>query len=208
MYDKFNHSSCVCIDGAVPKYASENVLNEFIFTHQIILIEIGDDIREVLYRLGRKPDENQMTFNDLGWMVSLGRGKRIERFLNAVAQSYNGTCVTFGQMYQALENSLNEYLSEAYIGLTLVNTMVSNGTISYWVRSGLKYTGQYHQIRLIVGDHNDTNNLIDAHDLATCCGMSDLDFVTTDNKEIKMNETTIKKTMQINSIILLSKSIP
>ncbi|MDH7556962.1 MAG: hypothetical protein QHG94_08545, partial [Candidatus Methanosuratincola sp.] len=84
--------------------------------------------------------------------------------------------------------------------------MLIDGTVECWSRT-TGYTVEFNTLQPLIGNWNDTNILLDAHDLATFNGFLDLDFITGDECQIKANEALIVNTLQLQSIRLLNEFV-
>ena len=55
-----------------------------------------------------------ITLTDLGWLVSLGRGKKIEPLLNEVAKDVQSSALPPERLPEVLRDALNNYLTDSY----------------------------------------------------------------------------------------------
>lgn len=189
-----------------PKHTSTFVKGEFERKHPIIINEISSEIREVMYRLRKKRSDDVMDVRDIQGMSHMKKGNRTDIFFRNMAKEYSSSNITFGQMVTELDNRLSSYLDDSYTGKTEVLTRLSNGKISCWNRT-TSYPLETQQLKVRITNTNDVTILIDAHDIAICNSMSDLHFVTADDRDIKSHESIITSTLSINSVMSLSTFI-
>jgi hypothetical protein len=135
-------------------------------------------------------------------LVVTGSRLRIARFLNWLAAQLKNEHLTFGDLVIRLREAERNYMSDAYLQETAIKKRIGAGDVVCWMRR-VTYPSLKNQISVPIGDPDDVDILLDAHDLATNRKLTSLRFVTGDKEHIKDNEGLILRTLSISKVMYL-----
>jgi hypothetical protein len=144
-----------------------------------------------------------ITLTDLGWLVSLGRGKKIEPLLNEVAKDVQSSALPPERLPEVLRDALNNYLTDSYGSEEEIMKRISQRDIFPWVRRK-QYPEEKNKLGITIKNQYDIEILLDAHDLSVAKELKALEFVTGDQEDIVGNGDTILSILRLSAIRSLS----
>jgi hypothetical protein len=163
-------------------------------------MEIQNELLQVLWQTRRKKFvAGCVTDSDLGWIVSLGKGKRVLTLLIEVAKDFHLKNLPPEDLEAALRTALNSYLADSYGREGKVMSRINPRDIFSWVRQG-QYSQVAGKLQEQIHNQNDIEILLDAHDLSLIRKLANLEFVTNDTKHILKNQILILSLLSLSAI--------
>lgn len=206
-HDHWHQASCNCLSMESAKYTSTNVSAEFSNVVSKIRDEFRDELLIIIDRLHRKNQGDFVSHTDLGWLVMMGSKSRIARFLNWLATQLKQERLTFGQLVNRLRDAERNYMADTLTQEAAIKKRIGPKDVVCWMRR-VTYPTLKNQISGQVGDLDDVDILLDAHDLAANKNLKSLEFITGDKEHIKDNEDLILKNLRIARIRYLLDFLP
>lgn len=202
-HDCWHQASCNCLSSSTQKYVSLTVKGEARNRIGRIREDLQGELLPVLYQIRRKRSLDVPSLSDLGWIVSLGNGKRIKPLLNQVAQEAQKDSSSFNQIEGKLRNALHVYLLDTHQGEKQIMKRINPQDIIPWARRR-QYPAENRILKTNIKNLSDVEILLDAHDLSLNENLDKLEFVTGDKKDILKNEKIILSTLKISGIKYLA----